>query len=89
MNRKQRRETERRRAKGDPKQLMSDQIGLFGKLPSACDACQKAFDKKDRDMVFSWRVVVKQETVRLFCPNCIDKTKKILTEEEKKWPSNE
>ena len=50
MNRQQRRAAEKRRKKGDPNQIMSDQVALFGKLPEACDACRKEFDKKDRDM---------------------------------------
>jgi hypothetical protein len=78
MNRQQRRAAEKRRKKGDPNQIMSDQVALFGKLPEACDACQKEFDKKDRDMVMSWSVVVKQEVVRLFCPDCIQKTQQAL-----------
>ena len=82
MNRKQRRDANRRRKKNDPNQIMADQVSMFGKLPDACSACQKSFDKKDRNMVFSWSVVVKQETVRLFCPECIEKTKEVLNVQE-------
>ena len=78
MNRKQRREADKKRRGDDPEQLMADKIHSFGKLPEKCDACQKPFDKKSRDMVFSWRVVVRGETVRLFCPECIDKTREII-----------
>jgi len=31
-------------------------------------------------MVQSWNVVVKQETVRIFCPECIKKTQEIINE---------
>lgn len=82
MNRKQRRDTARKRRHGDAEQAMADQVQLFGKLPEQCSACQKAFDKKDRDMVFSWNVVVKQEAVRLFCPECIETTKEVLKNHE-------
>jgi hypothetical protein len=46
----------------------------FEQLPSQCTACAEPFDKKNRAMVQSWSVVVRQETVRLFCPECIKKT---------------
>jgi predicted RNA-binding Zn-ribbon protein involved in translation (DUF1610 family) len=78
VNRKQRRAAERRRKKGDAKQAMADKVHMFGKLPASCSACEKAFDKKNKDMVFSWSVVVKEQTVRLFCPECINKTKEVL-----------
>jgi Zn finger protein HypA/HybF involved in hydrogenase expression len=78
MNRKQRRAAERKRKKGDPEQLMADKVHMFGRLPESCDACQKTFDKKNRDMVFSWNVVVREDKVRLFCPECISKTKEVL-----------
>jgi hypothetical protein len=78
VNRKQKRDVERKRRKGDTQQAMADQVQLFGSLPEQCSACQKPFDKKDRDMVSSWNVVVKQKTVRLFCPGCIDKTKEVI-----------
>jgi Zn finger protein HypA/HybF involved in hydrogenase expression len=59
---------------------ITEKISQFKKLPIACSACQEPFDKKDKDMVQSWSVVVKQETVRLFCPECIRKTQEILDE---------
>ena len=57
---------------------MAEQVALFSKLPEQCSACQKEFDKKDRSMLSSWNVVVKQDVVRLFCPDCINKAKEIL-----------
>ncbi len=78
MNRRQRREAERKRKKGDPNQKMADQVSLFHKLSDKCDACSKEFNKKDKEMAFSWSVVVKGETVRLFCPECIAKTKNAI-----------
>ena len=62
----------------DAQEKMATQVAQFGKLPQACDACQKEFDKKNKEMVQSWSVVVKQEVVRLFCPECINKTKEAL-----------
>tara|TARA_R100000008_G_C3420779_1_gene84771 strand:+ start:219 stop:473 length:255 start_codon:yes stop_codon:yes gene_type:complete len=83
VNRKQRRAAEKRRKKGDPEQLMADQVQMFGQLPDKCDACTKTFDKKSRDMVFSWSVVVKEQSVRLFCPECIKKTQEVIDEHTK------
>tara|TARA_R110002110_G_scaffold42646_1_gene133746 strand:- start:515 stop:775 length:261 start_codon:yes stop_codon:yes gene_type:complete len=80
MNRKQRRTIEAKRQKGDSKQAMEDKLMMFGNLPDSCSACEKSFDKTNRDMVFSWKVVVReqQESVTLFCPDCIKKTQEVL-----------
>jgi len=61
---------------------MSEKIGLFDKIPESCDACDDPFDKKNKDMVMSWNVVVKSEQgiVRLYCPVCWEKAKKIIKE---------
>jgi Zn finger protein HypA/HybF involved in hydrogenase expression len=55
-----------------------EKISQFNKLPESCSACQELFDKKDKDMALSWSVVVKQDVVRLFCPECIRKTQEVL-----------
>ena len=80
MNRKERRAAAARRRKGDPEQAMTDKIAMFGKLPKKCSACEKSFDKTDREMVFSWKVVVKEkeQVVRLFCPDCHDIATKVV-----------
>jgi hypothetical protein len=80
MNRKQRRAAEAKRKKGDSNQAMQDKLMLFGHLPESCSACSLPFDKTNREMVFSWKVVVreKQESVNLFCPDCIQKTQEVL-----------
>lgn len=77
MNRKERRAL-RKHVGPAAQERMSTQMDQFGKLPQKCDACQEPFDKKDKDMIQSWSVVVKQETVRLFCPHCIRKTQEAL-----------
>ena len=77
MNRKQRRAM-KKHVGVDAQEKMATQVAQFGKLPQACDACQKEFDKKNKEMVQSWSVVVKQDVVRLFCPECINKTKEVL-----------
>ncbi len=77
MNRKQRRSMKKVMG-GDATEALSNKVSQFGKLPEQCDACQEGFDKKDREMIKSWSVVVKQDVVRLFCPECIRKTQEAL-----------
>tara|TARA_B100000073_G_C23623871_1_gene529678 strand:- start:682 stop:951 length:270 start_codon:yes stop_codon:yes gene_type:complete len=79
MNRKQKRAM-KKQIGAEAQEKMSRQVAQFGKLPESCTACEKEFDKKDKDMVKSWSVVVKQEIVRLFCPDCIKKTQEIVNE---------
>ena len=44
---------------------------MFDKLPDECLACTKPFDKKDKQMAFTWNVVIRdKDTVRLYCPEC-------------------
>jgi hypothetical protein len=71
MNREQRRAAAKQ-AKSDGNEELESKIALFGKLPDECLTCQKPFDKKDREMVMSWTVIVKEkeEQVRLYCPSC-------------------
>ena len=81
MNRKQRRALEK-----TPKaeKALASEVALFGLLPDKCDTCHESFDKKNKEMVMSWSVVVHQEAekVRLFCPPCIEKAKKAIEERE-------
>ena len=71
MNREQRRAAAKQ-AKSDGNEELESKMALFGKLPDECLTCQKPFDKKDREMVMSWTVIVKEkkEQVRLYCPSC-------------------
>ncbi len=71
MNRKQRRamEKEARRLGNDD---LADKTKLMMSMPEACSACRKDFDKKDKEQVATWSVVVREEksVVRLYCPEC-------------------
>jgi Zn finger protein HypA/HybF involved in hydrogenase expression len=80
MNRQQRRAMNKHMGK-DATENLTEKISQFGNLPQQCNACNEPFNKKDKDMVNSWSVVVKQEVVRLFCPHCIQKTQKVLENE--------
>ena len=61
---------------------MSEKMGLFDKIPESCVTCDRPFDKRNRDMVMSWNVVVRkeEEVVRLYCPECWDEAKRIIKE---------
>tara|TARA_R110000824_G_scaffold42030_6_gene124353 strand:- start:574 stop:849 length:276 start_codon:yes stop_codon:yes gene_type:complete len=73
MNRQQRRQLQKSLG---PKasQELGDQIALFNKLPETCLSCQEPFDKTNKEMVSTWKVLIRQEVVRLFCPHCVEKT---------------
>ena len=47
-------------------------VALFGDLKDNCLVCDKPFDKKDKEMVMSWYVVIRKEEniVNLYCPEC-------------------
>tara|TARA_R100000008_G_C3555529_1_gene152954 strand:- start:655 stop:945 length:291 start_codon:yes stop_codon:yes gene_type:complete len=51
---------------------MAEKVALFDQLPDSCLVCEKAFDKKDREVVSSWYVIVRNEEqkVNLYCPDC-------------------
>jgi len=74
VNRKQRRAAAQAAKKSGDKEL-SEKIFLFEQMPDECSACIKPFDKKDKEMVKSWNVVVreKENVVRLYCPDCWQK----------------
>jgi len=77
MNRATRRAMNKKMGKENTENLV-EKISQFNKLPESCSACHELFDKKDKDMALSWSVVVKQDVVRLFCPECIRKTQEVL-----------
>ena len=62
------------------KKELQKKIGLFSKLSDQCLVCQKDFDKKNKDMVMSWSVVIQEENVRLYCPECWEKANKLIKE---------
>ena len=71
MNREQRRAMAKR-AKKDGNPEMAEKVALFGKLGEECLVCNRPFDKKDREMVMSWNVIVREreDVVNLYCPEC-------------------
>lgn len=75
------RKIERKKMK-DAEKEMKQKLNMFDKMGDECLNCQKEFDKKDRSMVESWRVVVRQDEgkVNLYCPECWDFAQKIVRE---------
>jgi|TARA_R110000824_G_scaffold151023_1_gene321869 hypothetical protein len=71
MNREQRRAAAKAAKNGDNKEMIQ-KVALFGKLADECLVCDRPFDKKDKEMVMSWSVVVREneEKVNLYCPDC-------------------
>lgn len=72
------------------KKELTKKVGLFNQLPDHCLTCRKDFDKKNKDMVMSWSVVVRndQNKVRLYCPQCWNKAKELIKEIEDGLPSS-
>ena len=56
---------------------LKKQMGMFDRMPNQCSGCEKKFPKT-REAHMTWRVVVKteEEKVWLFCPECQEKAKK-------------
>ncbi len=84
MNRAQRRALKKKTKKES--KALEDTVGMFELLPDECSSCTKPYDKKNRKMVMSWNVVVreKEKIVRLYCPTCWNTAKQVITENREK-----
>ena len=83
MNRSQRRAKKRAIKKSKNKKSdLEKKLGLFDLIPDDCFVCHKEFDKKDKEMVQTWNVVVREqeESVKVYCPNCWNNAIKLLEE---------
>tara|TARA_R110000824_G_scaffold272747_1_gene461288 strand:- start:331 stop:576 length:246 start_codon:yes stop_codon:yes gene_type:complete len=74
----------KKRKQKETEKELQQKVGMFDKLPDACDACKKTFDKKDKSMIQSWNVVVREAEgiVRLYCPECWNAAIKAIEEVE-------
>ena len=45
-------------------------MNKFDKLGGNCLICNADFDKKSKEMVQSWKVVVVEKDIKLYCPTC-------------------
>ena len=79
----------KREAQKNSKKDFSKKVGLFNKIPDLCLTCNKEFDKKNKEMVMSWNVVVnrQKEEVRLYCPECWNKAKKLVEDIKDGYPN--
>ena len=70
----------------EAKKDLQQKLGLFDQLPEECLACEEPFDRKDREQVMSWSVVVRSEesVVRLYCPDCWTKAQEIVKDFEER-----
>jgi len=48
---------------------MKRKVALFAQHPTDCCVCKSPFER-NKETVKSWRVVVREERVRLTCPKC-------------------
>ena len=62
----------------EAKQKLAKKTGLYLQIPDKCGACSAPFDKKNKEMAFTWKVAVyeEEEKVYLFCPVCYNKKSK-------------
>ena len=78
----------KREAQKGSKKDFSKKVGLFNKIPDSCLTCDKEFDKKNKEMVMSWNVIVREKkgVGRLYCPDCWDTAKRVIAQynEDKK-----
>ena len=89
MNRKQRRSAEKQMKK-DGTEEVAEKVALFGKLEDECLVCEEPFDKKNKEMVMSWNVVVreKEEKVNLYCPTCWERAQSVIEQARKMVEAN-
>tara|TARA_R110000765_G_scaffold373585_1_gene464111 strand:- start:161 stop:439 length:279 start_codon:yes stop_codon:yes gene_type:complete len=79
LGRKIRRTAAKQKKKLAEKEMVQ-KVALFNEIPNECLVCLKPFDKKDKEMVQSWCVVVRRESkkVNLYCPDCWSKATGII-----------
>lgn len=74
------------------KKAVKEKMGLFNQIPECCDGCEAPFDKRNREQVFSWTVVVRKDKednpVRLYCPPCWEEAQNIVKEIVEKGVEN-
>ena len=65
---------------------LAEKVNMFDRIPNECLTCSAPFDKLNRDLVMSWRVVVREQEkkVNLYCPQCWDKANQILEDFKKR-----
>jgi uncharacterized protein with PIN domain len=66
----------------DKEKDLKQKLNMFDRLPDHCLTCNSPFDRKNREQVQSWFVVVKnaENKVNLYCPSCWEKATKLVEE---------
>jgi len=66
----------------DKEKDLKQKLNMFDRLPECCLTCHSPFDRKNREQVQSWFVVVKnaENKVNLYCPSCWEKATKLVEE---------
>ena len=69
MLRKMKRKRER-----DLNKELSRKVSNILNVPEECSMCESKFDKTDKEMVTTWRIIVRKQPgeTRLYCPPCWD-----------------
>ena len=88
---KLRKATGRKKKQRAAEKEMAQKISMFDRMPEECLLCEKPFDKRDKDMVMSWIVVVREEEdkVNLWCPECWTNAQTILHDFAERIEENE
>ena len=62
-------------AKREAEDRLVQTASMFSLRPDNCSVCNADFDKSNREMAMTWRVVVREEQKRvtLICPDCQQK----------------
>lgn len=66
----------------DKEKDLKQKLNMFDRIPDNCLTCNKPFNRKDKQQVQSWFVVVKNEeqSVKIYCPECWNKAIKVVEE---------
>jgi len=64
----------------DKEKDLKHKLNMFDRLPDKCLTCNSPFDRKNREQVQSWFVVVKnaENKVNLYCPSCWGKATSLV-----------
>jgi len=72
---------------------LARKLNMFDSLPESCLVCDEDYDRKNKEQAMSWKVVVRDDMVRLYCPTCWnranDVVKKILGEKNESESGND
>ena len=64
--------------KKEMKKTISEKASMFSRMPENCAVCNGEYDKKSKEMAKSWRVFVKKDEIRLYCPQCFAKAEALI-----------